>query len=60
MFKINNEDVRTLSKTSLYFTPFSSVFTDDYEQINVCWDFMKNLIQIFIYCYTMYLKLIQH
>ena len=52
MFKFNNEETRTMSMTcfsvfivnllltslSTYFTPLSSVFVADFEQVNVCWE----------------------
>ena len=34
MFKVNNKNTRT---TSTYFTPFSSVFIVNFEQVNVSW-----------------------
>ena len=38
MFKINNKDTRTKSMTlRTYFTPFSSVFVVNFEQVNVSW-----------------------
>ena len=40
MFQVNNKDTRTKSMMSMnttYFTPFSSVFIADFEQVNVCW-----------------------
>ena len=47
MFKINNKNTRTTSlrlfwcfycKLKTHFTPFSSVFIVDFEQVNVNWD----------------------
>ena len=49
IFKVNNKETRTTSMTSFwciycelwtYFTPFSSVFTVDVEQVNVYWEFL--------------------
>ena len=38
MFKVNNKDTRTKSMTlRTYFTPFSSVFFINFEQVNVSW-----------------------
>ena len=40
MLNVNNKDTRTTS----YFTPFSSVSIVDFEQFNVCWVAINVLI----------------
>ena len=35
MFRVNNKDTRTMSMA--YFTPFSSIFIVDFEQVNISW-----------------------
>ena len=40
MFRVNCKNTRTTSLSlllNIYSTPFSSVFIDDFEQVNVCW-----------------------
>ena len=48
MFKVNNENIRTKFKICLkvtiktpercYFTPYSSVFIVNFEQVNIGWE----------------------
>ena len=39
MFKVNNKNSRT-TRYQTYFTPFSSASIVDFEQENVCWDYI--------------------
>ena len=51
MFNVNNKSTRTMSMTSVwcfycqlwtYFIPYSTVFSLDFEQVNVSWVNKKN------------------
>ena len=47
MFKVNNENTRTMSlSSSKYFTPFSNVSTVEFEQVNVNWVGIVNFLQV--------------
>ena len=44
LFKVNNRN--RIKKFEIYFTPFSSVFIVESEQVNVCWDFTMMLFAL--------------
>ena len=55
MFKVNSKNIGTTSVTSLwyfycslwtYFTPFSSVFIIDFEQVNVRWTILDLAVKV--------------
>ena len=37
MFRVNNKDTKTTSITSIWFTPFSSVFIINFKQVITAW-----------------------